>query len=73
MDAFRGRIESFSGLVAELKRRKVFRAGIAYAITTWVLLQIIDVVAPLLELPVWAPKLVFVILAIGFFPALIFA
>ncbi len=58
---------------AELKRRNVFRVGIAYAITTWVLLQIIDVVAPILELPAWAPKLVFVILATGFFPALIFA
>lgn len=57
----------------ELKRRNVFRVGIAYAVTTWVLLQIIDVVAPILELPAWTPKLVFVILGIGFFPALIFA
>ena len=58
---------------SELKRRNVFRVGIAYAITTWVLLQIVDVISPLLELPVWAPRLIFVILAIGFFPALIFA
>ena len=60
-------------LFAELKRRNVFRVGIAYAITAWVLLQIIDVIVPILELPDWAPKLIFVILAIGFFPALIFA
>ena len=60
-------------LFGELKRRNVFRVGIAYAITAWVLLQIIDVVVPILELPEWAPKLIFVILAIGFFPALIFA
>jgi len=58
---------------SELKRRNVFRVGIAYAVTTWVLLQIIDVVAPLLQLPEWAPKLIFLILAVGFFPALIFA
>jgi TolB-like protein len=57
----------------ELKRRNVFRVGIAYGVTTWVLLQITDVIAPLLELPDWAPKLIFLILAIGFFPALIFA
>ena len=57
----------------ELKRRNVFRVGIAYGVTTWVLLQIIDVIAPLLDLPEWAPKLIFVILAVGFFPALIFA
>lgn len=58
---------------AELKRRNVFRVGIAYGITAWIILQIIDVVAPLLELPAWAPKLVLVILAVGFFPAVIFA
>jgi TolB-like protein/lipoprotein NlpI len=60
-------------LFVELKRRNVFRVGVAYAITTWVLLQIIDVVAPILELPEWAPRLVLVILAVGFFPAMIFA
>ena len=57
----------------ELKRRNVFRVGIAYAIATWVLLQITEVIAPILELPDWAPKLIFVILAVGFAPALIFA
>lgn len=60
-------------LFNELKRRNVFRVGVAYAITSWVLLQIIDVIVPILELPDWAPKLVLVILAIGFFPAVIFA
>jgi len=60
-------------LFAELKRRNVFRIGIAYGITSWVLLQIIDVVGPILELPPWTPKLVLVLLGVGFFPALIFA
>ena len=60
-------------LFAELKRRNVFRVGLAYAITSWALLQVIDVVTPILELPDWAPRLVLVLLAIGFFPALIFA
>jgi len=57
----------------ELKRRNVFRVGIAYAVATWVLLQLTEVITPILELPVWAPKLIFVILAIGLVPALIFA
>jgi len=61
------------GFVQELKRRNVFRVGIAYAIATWVLLQITEVIAPILDLPAWAPKLIFVILAVGFVPALIFA
>ena len=59
--------------IEELKRRNVFRVGIAYAIATWVLLQITEVVTPILGLPDWAPKLIFVILAVGFVPALIFA
>jgi TolB-like protein/Tfp pilus assembly protein PilF len=59
--------------IKELKRRNVFRVGIAYAIATWVLLQMTEVIAPILSLPDWAPKLIFVILAVGFVPALIFA
>lgn len=58
---------------AELKRRNVFRVGIAYGIATWALLQITDVITPILELPEWTPKLIFVILAVGLVPALIFA
>jgi len=57
----------------ELKRRNVFRVGIAYGIASWVILQIIDVVFPIIELPEWAPKLILAILAVGLVPALIFA
>ncbi len=60
-------------IIEELKRRNVFRVGIAYSIATWVLLQITEVITPILGLPDWAPKLIFVILAVGFVPALIFA
>ena len=57
----------------ELKRRNVFKVGIVYAVTTWILLQLTDVVSDILELPVWAPKLILLILLIGFVPALILA
>jgi TolB-like protein/Flp pilus assembly protein TadD len=60
-------------LFAELKRRNVFRVGAAYVIISWLLLQIVDVVAPMLALPDWAPKLILLIIAVGFLPALIFA
>ncbi|MDH4048853.1 MAG: hypothetical protein OEW68_13120 [Gammaproteobacteria bacterium] len=60
-------------LFSELNRRNVIRVGIAYAVASWVLLQIVDVITPILELPAWAPKLIFVILAIGLVPALVFA
>jgi TolB-like protein/thioredoxin-like negative regulator of GroEL len=57
----------------ELKRRNVVRVGLAYAVVSWVVLQIIDVITPIFALPVWAPKLVFIMLAVGAIPALIFA
>ncbi len=60
-------------LFAELARRNVFRVAIAYAVAAWVILQIIDVVTPILALPDWAPKLIFVILAVGLVPVLVFA
>lgn len=60
-------------IYAELKRRNVFRVGIAYAVASWVLMQIVDVISPVFALPVWAPKLIFLILAIGLVPVLIFA
>ncbi|MEE4174653.1 MAG: tetratricopeptide repeat protein [Xanthomonadales bacterium] len=60
-------------LFQELRRRNVFKVGIAYAVTTWVLLQLTDVVAEIMELPVWAPKLILLLLAVGFVPALIIA
>ena len=33
----------------ELKRRNVFRVGIAYLVAAWLLLQIIDVIGPILH------------------------
>jgi TolB-like protein len=58
---------------AELKRRNVFRVGAAYGVTAWMLLQITDVIAPILDLPDWVARLLLITLAIGFVPALIFA
>ena len=60
-------------LFAELKRRNVFRVGAAYVVVSWLLLQIVDVVAPILELTDSAPKLILLMITIGFIPALLFA
>ena len=60
-------------LFKELKRRNVIKVGIAYAITTWIMLQLTDVLAGILALPEWAPKLILLILVVGFVPALILA
>jgi len=57
----------------ELKRRNVFRVGIAYTVATWLLIQVTDIVFPRIGLPDSAVTLVIALLAIGFIPALIFA
>jgi TolB-like protein/cytochrome c-type biogenesis protein CcmH/NrfG len=62
-----------SSFFAELKRRNVYRVGVAYAIATWLLLQIIDIVEPIIGLPEWVPKLILTLLAVGLPIALIFA
>jgi predicted esterase len=62
-----------AGFFEELKRRKVMRVLVAYIVASWLLLQVADVLSSILSLPDWAPKLVFLLLAIGLVPALILA
>jgi len=59
--------------IEELKRRNVFRVGVAYAIAAWVLLQIADLVLGNIEAPRWVMKVFMLALAIGFPMALFFA
>jgi TolB-like protein/tetratricopeptide (TPR) repeat protein len=61
------------GIFGELQRRNVIRVGIAYAVASWVLMQFVDVITPIFELPDWAPKLIILLLAVGLVPALIFS
>jgi len=49
----------------ELKRRKVFRVATAYIVIAWLMLQVVDVVVPMLELPNWVGKLVLLLLIVG--------
>jgi TolB-like protein len=58
---------------AELKRRHIYRVAAAYAVVAWVLLQIVNNIAPGLNLPNWALTLVIVLLAMGFPIAMVFA
>ena len=57
----------------ELKRRNVIRVGLAYLVAAWLLLQITDVLVPILTLPESAARFVVLLLVIGLVPALIFA
>lgn len=57
----------------ELKRRKVFRVATVYAVTAWIVIQIIATVFPILNLPGWTVTLFTVLIITGFPFALIFA
>src|SRR5437764_13105851 len=56
---------------AELKRRNVYKVAVAYAVGSWLLIQIATQVFPFFEIPNWAVRLVVVILIIGFPIALV--
>jgi TolB-like protein/cytochrome c-type biogenesis protein CcmH/NrfG len=53
-------------LVAELKRRNVFKAGVAYLALGWVVTQVTSTVAPAFNLPGWIVPVVVWIGVIGF-------
>ena len=60
-------------LFNELKRRNVFRVGIAYAVTSWLLIQVTDILLESFGAPPWVMQTMFVALLVGFFITLFFA
>jgi TolB-like protein/Flp pilus assembly protein TadD len=57
----------------ELKRRNVFRVGIAYAVMAWVLLQAADFGLDLVDAPNWVIQSLFIIVLLGLPIALVVA
>jgi len=55
-----------SGFFEQLKRRKVIRALLAYAIVAWVLMQVAETTFEHVGLPPWTVTLVIVFAALGF-------
>ena len=58
---------------SELKRRNVFRVGIAYAVVAWLVMQFADVVLNNITAPGWVFQAIMLLLAIGFPVVLVFA
>ena len=50
---------------AELKRRNVYKVGVAYAVVGWLIAQIATQIFPFLEIPNWAIRLVVLLIVIG--------
>ena len=55
----------------ELKRRKVIRVITVYAAASFVILQLIEILAPSLRLPEWTMNFILVLLIVGFIIAVI--
>src|SRR3979411_1561454 len=51
---------------AELKRRNVYKVAVAYAVVSWLIIQIATQVFPFFEVPNWAVRLVVLLLILGF-------
>ncbi|MGI8956962.1 MAG: tetratricopeptide repeat protein [Chthoniobacterales bacterium] len=52
--------------LAELKRRNVYKVAVAYAVVSWLLIQIATQVFPFFEVPNWAVRLVVLLVILGF-------
>jgi len=53
-------------LIEELKRRRVFRVAVMYAVVAFVVWQAAEIAVPGLNLPDWVLTLVILLTALGF-------
>jgi len=60
-------------LFQQLKQRNVFRVAALYLVVCWLILEPVHVVFHMLDVPIWANRLVVMIMAVGFPAAVIFA
>lgn len=60
-------------LFGELKRRHVFRAGTAYAVTAWLVIQVVETIFPAFGFGDAAVRVVTLVFVIGLVPALVLA
>lgn len=60
-------------LLAQLKRRNVFRMAGLYIVGAWLVVQVAETVLPAFDVPGWVLRAIIVLLAIGFVPALVFS
>jgi adenylate cyclase len=60
-------------LFEQLKQRNVFRVAVLYVVVCWLILDPVHVVFHMLDVPVWANRLVLMLMVVGFPGVLIFA
>jgi len=52
--------------ISELKRRNVFKVGVAYAIVAWLLIQIASIIVPAYQAPGWVLPIFVTLVSLGF-------
>ncbi len=65
--------QTLKALIAELRRRNVFRVAGTYAVVSWIMVQIAAITTSSFGAPDWVMKMLIVTFAIGFPIAVIFA
>ena len=58
-------------LIAELRRRNVFRVAAAYLVVGWLLTEVLTTILPTLGAPCWAARAVILTFAFGFIPTVV--
>jgi TolB-like protein/Tfp pilus assembly protein PilF len=62
-----------NNFLGELRRRSIFKVAAAYAVVSWLIIQIATATFPYLEIPRWGTRLVIALLTLGFPIAMILA
>ena len=60
-----------SNFFKELKRRKVYRTAVAYAAVSFAIMQIVEIIFPMFEIPLWMGRFVIIVIVLGFPIALV--
>jgi hypothetical protein len=60
-------------LIAELRRRQVFKAAAIYVVAGWLLLQVVDVLREPFAVPDWTFRMLVVLMIAGFGVAMVLA
>ncbi len=57
---------NFKNYFKELKRRNVIKAGLAYLVGSWIIIQVFSIILPALRVPDYFLRFVLIVLVIGF-------
>jgi adenylate cyclase len=71
--AMLGQIRLMTGFLNEIRRRNVHRVAIAYITASWLLIQVVETLFPVFGLSDASIRIVVILLAAGFVPAVILA